>query len=394
MTATGLAIVTVCSNHYVPAAKVMMRSARLHHPHATLYLCLGDHRVDEPGFYPEDCEVIDAASLGTTGLGIAGFNSLAFGYDAMELNTAMKPFILLEALNRGHDRVMYFDTDIALYSPLDDILDRLDGGASMVVTPHVIRPAEGAREPDDLGIMRAGVYNTGFLAVRDCAEARGVLEWWGRRLLRHCLKAQESGLFVDQKFFDLVPCFGDAIHILRRTRHNVAYWNLQERSLTQEGEGWRVDGAPLGFFHFSGLDPSDPSRLSRYDDGAAVAPVVAGLVTGYAAALLAEGHVAARRHAYGYGRFASGAPIPRAARQLFRTAYADFADDPFRAFEPVARRIPAGRRALYAQGDAAPRVAEMQGSASWRLTEPLRLAMRLMGRVLAPYRQALSSASK
>ena len=390
MAATGLAIVTVCSNHYVPAAKVMMESARRHHPDATFYLCLGDHRADEPGFYPAGCEIVDAA-----GLGIEGFESLAFGYDAMELNTAMKPFILLEALRRGHGQVMYFDTDIEIHSPLDDILARLDAGASMVVSPHVIRPAEGAREPDDLGIMRAGVYNTGFLAIRDCEETREVLAWWGRRLLRYCLKAQDSGLFVDQKFFDLVPCFGDGIHILRQTRHNVAYWNLPERSVTREGEGRKVDGAPLGFFHFSGLDPAKPARLSRYDDGVPASPAVTALAARYAGLLLAAGHEAAKRHAYGYGRFASGAPIPRAARQLYRTAYADFEGDPFRDFEPIARRIPGGLLALYAQGDAAPRVAELQTSMSWRLTRPLRLVARVMHRVRGLFRQPeLSSASK
>jgi hypothetical protein len=368
----------------------MMRSARRHHPDATFYLCLGDRRVDEPGFYPEDCDIIEAASLG-----VPGFNALAFGYDAMELNTAMKPFILQDALRRGHDRVMYFDTDIALYSPLHDILGRLDAGASMVVTPHVIRPAEGAREPDDLGIMRAGVYNTGFLAVRDCAEARAVLEWWGRRLLRYCLKAQDRGLFVDQKFFDLVPCFGDAIHILRTTRHNVAYWNLPERSLTQDTAGWRVDGAPLGFFHFSGLDPSDPGRLSRYDDASAMAPDLAALVTHYADALLEAGHLDARQYPYVYGAFASGAPIPQVARQFFRTRYPDYADDPFRTFEAIARCIPPGMAALPEGSDAGPLIADIYASTSWRVTRPLRAAARLMDRVLAPFRQAApSSASK
>jgi hypothetical protein len=62
----------------------------------------------------------------------------------------------------------------------------------------------------------------------------------------------------------------------------VAFWNLQERPLERSPTGFEVDGRPLSFFHFSGLDldartfrDTHQTRLSVHQ-GTALAMLIEG----------------------------------------------------------------------------------------------------------------------
>src|SRR5271165_353658 len=248
MTCGRLAIFTICSNNYLPTAKVLLASVALHCPEAKLYLCLADKRLPDTEQYPANVGVVPVEELA-----IPDFCCFAFRYSITEFNTALKPFMIRHLLGRGFDAVLYFDPDIEVFAPLDMLLAPLRAGYSFVLTPHICQPAEGDTFPDDLGIMRAGVYNLGFFGVAVGTDTERLLRWWSRRLRYDCVSEQERGVFVDQKFIDLLPGFTDSVRIVRDTACNVAYWNLQQRNLTQAGDHWLIDGEQLRFFHFSGI---------------------------------------------------------------------------------------------------------------------------------------------
>ena len=123
----GPAIFTICSNNYVPMAKVLLESARRHHPEATLYLCLADEPIIDESFYPQGCIVVRGDALD-----IPDFRDFAFRYDVMEFNTALKPFMFRHLLARGHRSVVYLDPDIEIFSPLKPVFDLIGKGASFV----------------------------------------------------------------------------------------------------------------------------------------------------------------------------------------------------------------------------------------------------------------------
>ena len=326
-----LAIFTICSNNYLPFAHVLFESVSRHHPEAELFLCLADRKADGPNLYGGLWTVIEAHALA-----IPDFRRFAFRYDIMEFNTALKPFMALHLLeDRGFDAILYFDPDIELFRPLATVVAALREGASFVFTPHLCSPSPDRREPNDLTIMRAGAYNLGFLGVSRSAEALRVLAWWARRLRTQCVNAQAEGLFVDQKFMDLVPGFAPSAVISHDTTLNVAYWNLKQRRLEDEAEGWTVDGAPLTFFHFSGFDPRDPARLSKHDprfvDG--LPGPLLRLTARYAERLLERGHGAVAGAPYAYARFASGTVIHPSIRRMFRELDASACADPFDGYE-------------------------------------------------------------
>ena len=337
----SLAIFTICSNNYVSMARILIDSALLHHPEATIFLCLADTPVHDPTFYPPNCIVVSAEMLD-----IPEFDSFSFRYDVMEFNTALKPFMVRRLLSAGFGAVLYFDPDIEIFSRLGSVLDALEAGASFTLTPHVCQPAEGDAYPDDIGIMRAGVFNLGFLGVGAGAEAESLLRWWSRRLQYQCINDQPGGIFVDQKFMDLLPGFADHIRVLRDTTLNVAYWNLDQRHLARDGESWRVDGRPLGFFHYSGFNPRNLARLSKYTDGFQVpglSPDLLALMRHYADRLLANGHGTIPAGLYAYGKFRSGTVVSEFVRKRFREDHLSWAGNPFDGYEDFLSLAPARR---------------------------------------------------
>lgn len=326
------AIFTICSNNYVPYASVFFESARVFHPEVDIYLCLVD-TLHPLVTYPGGCSIIQAADLP-----ICAFEEFAFRYDVMEINTAVKPFMFSHLFdNLGYDQVLYFDPDIQIFSTLEQIWDPLTQGASFVLTPHLLKPGEGEDEPNDITIMRAGVFNLGFLGVSRCTEAMNILAWWSRRLRFQCFNDQPNGIFVDQKFFDLVPGFADSAVILRNLELNVAYWNLSERNFdVSRPDKPEADGKPLGFFHYSGFDPYQTDRLSKhtkYFSESSLTKAMSTFLCNYGDRLIAAGYDTIPSGLYAYSRFSSGAPIPSTIRKMFRASHTIWVGDPFETYE-------------------------------------------------------------
>jgi glycosyltransferase involved in cell wall biosynthesis len=327
----NLSIFTICSNNHVPLAKVFLYSVKKYHPEAKLYLCLADQRLINSGFYPRGCTVVTADELC-----IPEFRNFAFQYNITEFNRAIKPYMIRYLLALGHDAILYFDPDIEVFAPLDAPLAPLRDGASFVLTPHLCRPLQPDVSPADIGIKHDGVYNLGFLGVGIGPQTDNVLRWWSRGLRSQYASVEGSGIFLTQKFMDLVPGFADGVHVLRDTGCNVAYWNLMQRELTQDAECWLVDGKPLRFFHFSGINPNDLTCVSKYTSafrGKESMPPLHALINQYLSQVLANGYKSISSADYAYGRFASGVPIPDLVRRMFRMRHSYWDGDPFKTYE-------------------------------------------------------------
>lgn len=254
-------VFTIAAANYLPYVRSLMESARAQLPGHRRMLFLVDAPatpLDEPLF-----DVVPASALG-----IPSFADMTLRYDILELATAVKPFCFEWLFKSGAQRAIYLDPDIRLYAPLGSVQRRLDDGASVVLTPHALAPLDAARgTPNDHHFLRTGVFNLGFVAMRDCAESRAFVAWWGRHLLTDSRVDFADHLFTDQRWCDLAPCLLDHLAVLRDPACNVAYWNVEQRRLQRGPDGqWTVHGQPLAFFHFSGLVAGDPEVLSRHQD--------------------------------------------------------------------------------------------------------------------------------
>jgi hypothetical protein len=134
--------------------------------------------------------------------------------------------------------------------------------------------------------------------------------------------APEEGLFVDQRLIDFVPAFF-APYIVRDRAYNVAYWNLHERRVNWNGEGYEIAGSPLRFFHFSGFNPATPDVLSKHQGTTprivlSEEPTLARLCREYADHLFAAGYRDCRAVPYRFAKTANGVPFDRRMRRLYR----------------------------------------------------------------------------
>jgi len=312
----GRAIFTIVSANYIAYAATLMQSVRDHHPNAARFIVL----VDAPQDFPD----LDLAAglLQADACGIPGFANMALWYDVMELNTAVKPSVFLHLFSQGFDRVIYLDPDILVAAPLQEAWTGLQDH-SCVLTPHHTQPLQDGRHPNDLAIMKSGVYNLGFLGLRGDADGTRLARWWADRLLAHCRVDIPGHMFTDQRWMDMAPAFVARTLILRHPGCNLAYWNLPHREVRgAPAPGFTVDGQPLVFAHFSGIKPDDPGSFSKHQDrytADTLPPAMAALCTDYRRRVLANGWARTTALPYAYGRFPDGRRIePLMRRWLLR----------------------------------------------------------------------------
>ena len=260
-------VFTAAAPNYIGKVRTLFHSVREHHPEFVLHLVLADIEGDsiDLGDEPFDDIVLATELLEESHPG------WLFSHNLVELSTAIKGAAALRLLTEKEaDLVLYFDPDMVLFSRLDDLLKTLES-SSAVLTPHLTEPEEttDAILDNEICALRHGVFNLGFLGVRDCSEGRKLIRWWRDRLAQFCRADIDSGLFTDQRWMDLAPCFLSQLAILRDPRFNVAPWNIGRRELTGTfDEGFRVDGRPLGFYHFSGFDSgAHEAMTNKYAPG-------------------------------------------------------------------------------------------------------------------------------
>ncbi|MEN6604601.1 MAG: glycosyltransferase [Bryobacteraceae bacterium] len=309
------AVFTIVAKNYLPYARVLMRSVAQVHPEWRRVVVLAD-QVD--GYF--DPETEDFEIVLSTSLPIPRSRWFHFKYSIMELNTAVKPYAFEYLFDRDDlERIVYLDPDIQIYSRMDGLVEVLDQGANLVLTPHLTGALDDDKRPGEIDILRSGAYNLGFIAVARGRESMAFLAWWQQRLYDHCVVDLPRGLFVDQRWIDLVPGMFDGVVILRDPGYNVAYWNLSHRIVTGCSGGYEVAGKPLVFFHFSGFDPQQPDQLSRHQNRfrmKALPPGTRQLLLSYQSDLLQAGYAECKSWPFSFGFFRNGTRIPDLARPI------------------------------------------------------------------------------
>ncbi len=255
---------TICSNNYLPLARILGESLLRHSPGIRFVIGLVDEldsRIDYKSLGPFEILPLDK-------IGIPDLEGMVRRYSIVELNTAAKPFYFRYLFQRHADekdlRVCYFDPDIRVYSTLDPIEEALNR-ADVMLVPHVTSPIDlDTKHPGENTFLNFGLYNLGFCGMRRSPTADDAIDWWAERLTEHCKNDVANGIFVDQLWMNLVPLFFDKVEISRHPGLNVAYWNLHERRVEFENGHWQINGKwPLVFFHFSDLEISDSPSITK-----------------------------------------------------------------------------------------------------------------------------------
>lgn len=316
---TKHAAFTIISKNYFSFAKTLAESYKKHHPRNDFLIVLVD-RAD--GYIPPKL-ACGAEVVELTDLQIPDLSRFIYRYTIIELNTAVKPYAIACLFRRReYDTLVYLDPDIWIFQPLTKVYEALDS-ASIVLIPHMRRPFFDNGHPNDTSILQSGTYNLGFLGLKRGESTTQMVDWWMTKLYRDCTVDIPNGLFVDQKWMDLVPGFFPDHEILYDRTYNVAYWNLHERRLTRDDSGWKVDGEPLVFFHFSGYSPNDPHTLSKHQNRHQLdnLPELKALTDAYAELLAVNGYEETSSWPYAFETLSNGIRLPlRIVRDIMQWA--------------------------------------------------------------------------
>jgi len=309
-------VFTIVAKNYLSYARTLMKSFASFHPEVRRFVLLADRNDGwfDPG--KEPFEVVEAHALG-----IENFPSLAFKYNVVELSTAVKPFFFKYLFSRYHFKdILFFDPDILFFKGITEIFGLFDR-YPLLLMPHITRPIpDDGRFPDEHTVVKAGVFNLGFIGIAASEETDALLQWWCERLYDKCRYSPFVGYGVDQLWMNLVPGLCEDYLVLRQPEYNVAYWNLHERAITKTEAGFVVNEKhPLVFFHFSGFDFDAPDMISRFQDRFTIDsfPVLKELLYHYKDLLTQNGYPETRTFPYWYGSFTNGGRIPNVCRRIY-----------------------------------------------------------------------------
>ena len=255
---------TLCSNNYLAQAKTLADSLLKHNPDYAFYIGLVDKmaaNVDYERFSPSKIIPIDT-------IGIVDFDKLWKKYNIIEFNTAVKAsfFKYLFKSYPATDSVLYFDPDITIFDSLSTIENDFSE-SDILITPHILKPIPPDNKiPNENSFLNFGVYNMGFVGVKNNFNGSQFLLWWEERLRKLCYMDVANGIYVDQLLINLVPIFFRKVKILTHLGFNVAPWNLHER-ISKQSDGFfqMVDNSSLTFYHFSGYNYLQPLKMSKYN---------------------------------------------------------------------------------------------------------------------------------
>ncbi|SEF66807.1 glycosyl transferase [Thauera chlorobenzoica] len=306
---------TSITTNYLPKARVLAASVKRLAPEMGFHLMLSDN--PPPGFDLAE-EPFDSV-ITLEDLDIPELRQWVFGHSVVELCTAVKGFAFQHLFDRiGAQKAFYFDPDMVVFSRLDELCSRLDRCA-ILLTPHQTAPEKTFESiiDNEFSSLKHGVFNLGFLGARADGQGRAFIDWWAARLHDFCHDNTDRGLFTDQRWVDLAPCFFDDLEIMRDAGFNVATWNFTHRRVSGNlASGIRVNDEDLGFYHFSGFDSgAQEAMLNKYG---ADNPALFELRNWYLSECDRAGQQELGKWPGQYTNFDDGTPISRAQRVLYR----------------------------------------------------------------------------
>ncbi len=328
-------VFTICSANHLPAARTLAASVKRAEQDVRFIVFLADVLSPSVQQLADELEIVPVDRLG-----IPNLRRMAFRYNILELNTAIKPFCFDYVFDMlGFQAAIYLDADVYVLKALHHVHDALEKGTSCVLTPHITAPLPlDGEKPDVYSFMQAGMYNLGFLGLGNTPEARAFNTWWGQKTRDDCFVAQDRGVFVDQKFVDFAPSFMNDVLILRHPGYNVAYWNLPQRHVSRAADGFKVNQTfDLHFFHFSGIDLENREAFSKYQTRFKTSDLgnaVNDLYDAYVAEVRSNRSIngaAFSEMPYGFGALQNGLPVSQAMRLVYASHEKEIPEqaDPF-----------------------------------------------------------------
>ena len=284
--------------------------------------------------------------------------------------------------------MIYLDPDIEVFAELSPVFDGLNN-SSIILTPHYMEPILDGCKPDDLDLLKFGLFNLGFIGVSRCEESFKFLDWWSARCLEYGFYEIQSGLAVDQKWASLAVSFFPNILVTYDCGLNLAFWNLHERQITTKDDELYVNSThKLRFIHFSSFNINRPEAIAgkqtRFTEFSR--PDFGSLAKKYASKIvLKDNLLSLQLLPFSYDYFDDGVYITPALRRFYSTLKSSLfsnVTNPF-ASDGIVKKFAIQNKLISSTNTPHKRMifkdVESQKSSIYIINRMLRLVLRLMG---------------
>ena len=158
--------------------------------------------------------------------------------------------------NSDIDILNYVDADLCFFSSLEPLFEEL-GSASIGIIPHQFHWTNKSKE-------KYGKFNVGWISFRNDSEGRKCIKDWAKDCIKWCFQKLENGYYADQKYLNYWPEKYKNIQILKHKGANLAIWNVKRFQLQMKEGQIFVDGQPLIFYHFAGLEQIGQTQFKTH----------------------------------------------------------------------------------------------------------------------------------
>ncbi len=252
------AVCSLSTKSHVPLMKTLAKSVRRHFT-GQIYLLVVDS--DDAELIPEGTTLVRLSDVIETSV----WQEMVSRYNILELCCALKSYLMRFLARTLSCPIVYLDADTYLLGSMDALLPA-QPNFSVFLTPHLLYPFSGDKHAEEIGMLLVGVYNGGMLAVGTGEDRVRFLDWWQDRVTRYVYDSREQGVFTDQKWLDLVPCFFKGVRISDAIGLNLGHWRVcSERDFSLDKSGkLTFCGSPVTLMHMSGFKSNRPDLLSQH----------------------------------------------------------------------------------------------------------------------------------
>lgn len=326
---------TICAKNYIGLAQVLEKSLKAHNPDVDFIIFVADEiaEIDQINDLPYNILI----SRNTIGFSDEKWNQMSFKYDLTEFCTSIKPSCFKYLFDRFQPNTcIYLDPDILVFNSFNSVFKSLEK-RSIILTPHLTTiEVDYTGDLPESGLLYTGLFNLGFLALKNDDSAFKMLNWWEKRLEDRCFQNKMESLFTDQKWMDFLPSlFPTELMISFDLGLNMAPWNFYEREIVVKDGSYYVINritqnsnslVPLTFVHFSGFDYSsliEDKVLQGNINALKIYSDIEIIFNDYGKALKESTFLNFKKLNYSYGVFSDNTVVSKTYRKLFRRMYED-----------------------------------------------------------------------
>ena len=326
---------TICAKNYIGLAQVLEKALKKYNPNVEFYIFVADEITAKDSLNDLTENILITRDV--VGFSDEKWNQMSFKYDLTEFCTAIKPSCFKYIFdNFEPNNCVYLDPDILVFNNFNSVFKSLEKH-SIILTPHITTiEVDYTGDLPESGLLYTGLFNLGFLALKNDESAFKMLNWWEKRLEDRCFQNKMESLFTDQKWMDFLPSlFPTQLLISFDLGLNMAPWNFYEREIVVKDGSYYVINritqnsnslVPLTFVHFSGFDYSsliEDKVLQGNINALKIYSDIEIIFNDYSKALKESTFLNFKKLSYSYGFFSDNIVVSKTYRKLFRRMYED-----------------------------------------------------------------------